>query len=135
MEPVRIALPAGIPLPNANRKIHYMVEYRQKKAIKDYAWRIVRLSRFRPMLRADITAVIHPDLRTRRFDPHNWAPSVKAAIDGAVLAGLLPDDSSKYLRAVSFVAGEPVRGWQLELLVTPYEMPSTSMPATAPSSP
>lgn len=118
---MQILLPAGIALPNANKKIHYMAEYRQKKAVKDYTWQIVKLCRFRPMLRADITAVIHPDLRTRRFDPHNWAPSVKAAIDGAVLAGLLPDDSSKYLRSVSFVAGKPVRGWQLELLVYPYE--------------
>lgn len=35
-------------------------------------------------------------------------PSVKAAIDGIVDAGVLPDDSSEYVRSITFTA--PQRG-------------------------
>lgn len=31
---------------------------------------------------------------TRRRDPHNWAPTVKAIIDGFVDAGVWPDDTA-----------------------------------------
>ncbi|MFC7739662.1 hypothetical protein ACFQXA_00090 [Nocardiopsis composta] len=55
-----------------------------------------------------ITAVVHPKTN-RRFDPHNYQPSVKAMIDGLVDAGLLPDDNSEVLTEVAFVAGRRTR--------------------------
>lgn len=42
----------------------------------------------------------------RRRDGHNWMPTIKAAIDGLVDAGVLDDDSSRYLRRVSVVIGD-----------------------------
>lgn len=35
--------------------------------------------------------------RTHRLDPANWAPTAKACIDGAVDAGIWPDDSSEWV--------------------------------------
>lgn len=46
--------------------------------------------------RANCTAwLTFPD--GRRRDAHNWTPTAKALIDGAVDAGLIPDDSTEYL--------------------------------------
>jgi len=119
MNDIRILLPAGMSLPNANKKVHWRTTWRQQQAIKDRTYEIAMLMRVRDLGRATCTAVIHPDVRTRRFDPANWSPSVKPAIDAAVLAGVLRDDSSKYLTAVTYVAGAPVPGWRLELVFTP----------------
>lgn len=115
---VRIPLPAGMKLPNANTKVHWRTTWRQQQAIKECAHEIATLLRVRDMGRATCTVIIHPDVRTTRFDPANWAPAAKPAIDGAVAAGILRDDSSKYLTAVTYVAGPPVPGWRLELVFT-----------------
>ena len=49
-----------------------------------------------PMNRARCTVLIHwPDRRRR--DAHNITPTIKAAIDGVVDAGLLPDDDDTHL--------------------------------------
>jgi hypothetical protein len=130
---VRVVLPAGLLLLNKNDRLHYMVTYRRRKAITDAAWALVKSQRPAPMLRVDIQAYIHPDIRTRRFDAHNFYPSVAAAVDGMVRAGLFPDDSQKYLRDLTISPASPVKGWQVELIVVPYEIPSSSIPSSSPS--
>lgn len=47
----------------------------------------------------------------RRRDPDNAVGSLKSAIDGIVMAGLVPDDSAEYLtiESVTFSAGQPAR--------------------------
>lgn len=55
--------------------------------------------------RVRIVATVHPGPRTSRFDPHNWQPTVKAAIDGLVDAGVLADDDATRVTEVAFVAG------------------------------
>lgn len=119
MNEIRIKLPAGLPLPNANKRTHWGPRYRQQQEIKRQTYRIVKIMRVKPVSRCEITVVVHPDVRTRRFDPPNWADAAKPAIDALTAAKILVDDSSKYLPRVSYVAGEPVPGWQLELVITP----------------
>lgn len=133
---VRITLPAGLTLPNANQRVHYMVKYRQKKDVREAAWAVAKSLRLAPIERAAITAAIHPDVLTPRFDPHNWGDAVKAAIDGIAAAGVLRDDSSRHLRAVTFVDGPPVAGWQLELIITSLlASPSPGATSTSPPRP
>jgi hypothetical protein len=124
---IRILLPAGLPLPNANKKVHWGVRYRQQQQIKRKTYQIVKLMRIKPMSRCEITVVVHPDVRTRRFDPPNWGDSGKPAIDALTDAGVIVDDSSRYVPRVSYVAGDPVPGWRLELILTPLPGIHTSM--------
>lgn len=37
---------------------------------------------------------------SRRRDPMNWAPTVKACVDGIVDAGLFPDDDSSWVTVI-----------------------------------
>lgn len=133
MQGYRIVLPAGLPLLSSNMRLHHMERYRRGKGIKDAAWAVAKSQRLPPLLRADVDVIVHPGPRTRLFDAHNFMDSAKPAIDGLVLAGVLPKDDNRYLRSVLIRAGERRDGWQLELVVMPYEMPSTSMPVTLPS--
>lgn len=126
MTQIRILLPAGLALPNANHKTHWAVRWRQQQIIKNDAYTVARLMRIKPLSCAEITVVVHPSPRTKRFDPANWADSGKPAIDGIVRAGVLPDDSSRYVPKVSYVAGDPVPGWQLELVLTPRRLPRST---------
>lgn len=131
MRQYRVMLPSGLPLLSSNLRLHYMERYRRSKALKDSAYLVARSLQIPQLLRADITAILHPGVRTRLFDPHNFADSVKAAIDGLVLAGVLPKDDSRYLRKVTIEAGEKLpEGWQLELVIQPLrpEDPGAAVP-------
>ena len=44
--------------------------------------------------------------RGRSYDPGAIYPAIKAAIDGIVLAKVIPDDSGRYLRCISMYAPE-----------------------------
>lgn len=58
---------------------------------------------------ADVTAVVRfPDDHVRRDAP-NVYPSIKAAVDGALVdAGVVADDSDSYVTALHIVPGEPI---------------------------
>lgn len=46
----------------------------------------------------------------RRRDPANWYPTVKAAVDGLVDAGVIDDDSPRYLLGPDMRLGPPMHG-------------------------
>lgn len=129
MESYRVVLPPGVPLLSSNQRLHYMERWRRSQTLKRAAWAAAVRANIPPLLRAEITIVVHPGPRTRLFDPHNFTDSGKYAIDGLVLAGVLPKDDSRYLRKVSIVDGAKSSAWQLELIVRPV---NSSMPASSP---
>jgi hypothetical protein len=89
------------------------------QAIVDAAIVMTRQAKVPKLDRVTIEAVLHPH-DNRRRDPHNWYPSIKAAIDGIVRSGaVLPDDDSKHVLGVSVTLGAPVRRGQLVLHITP----------------
>lgn len=102
---------------NSNQRLHWATRARHTRRIREAAaWRVRALGE-QPMDAVEITAVIHPKT-ARRFDPHNWQPTVKAAIDGIVDAGLIVDDDSSRVLSVAFQAGEKdPRGTRLRLIV------------------
>lgn len=115
-----VALPAGMKLLNANDRTHWRTRARITKALREAAEESALDAQIPPLNRATIQAVLHPHDKRRR-DAHNWYPSFKAAIDGVVDAGVLPDDNGKHLIKVEVVLGAPVRHNQIALRITPMD--------------
>jgi crossover junction endodeoxyribonuclease RusA len=113
-----VTLPAGMKLLNANDRTHWRTRARITKALREAAEKSALDVQIPPLDRATIEAVLHPHDKRRR-DAHNWYPSFKAAIDGIVDAGVLPDDNGKHLLEVKVVLGTPVRHNQIALRITP----------------
>lgn len=97
-----ITLPPGLRLLNANEKLHHRRKAEYVQALRgaamaacseDPAMRAALAdANPEPVLQhAYILGIYHP-VRGGRFDPANWYPSFKAAIDGLVDAGVLEDD-------------------------------------------
>lgn len=116
-----VALPAGLPLLNANRRQHHMAKARLTRAIRDVAHMLARSDRVPALERAHIVCEYRPPDRRRR-DVHNLFPSAKAAVDGLVDAGVLPDDSDEYLTGPDMRLGEVVKDGQLVLHITEQEV-------------
>lgn len=68
---------------------------------------------------AHVFYVVHLHQRAHRADPGNWAPTAKAALDGVVDAGVLPDDDWRRVAGPDPRAGERVslRGGRLTLVL------------------
>ena len=114
----RITLPPKINLINANQNLHFRRKADLVKVIRNAAWAMARHSNIPALQRAHIFFVVHPDTSIQRRDPGNWAPSAKAAVDGLVDAGVLPDDDSTRLIGPDPRIGDPVKGSQLVLWIT-----------------
>lgn len=85
----------------ANMRLHWATKARHTRVIRDMAWILARQSRTQTMPHAEVEVVTKwPNRRAR--DAENIAPTAKAAIDGCVQAGVIPDDSSMYLKKVSY---------------------------------
>lgn len=111
------------PLLNANQQMHWAVKAKKIKEIRSRSAWLAMVARVPRLQRAVIVIIVHPGVRTRRFDPQNWAPSAKAAIDGLVDAGVLPDDSAKHLTRLSYEAGTPWPSTGIELRIRARSLP------------
>jgi crossover junction endodeoxyribonuclease RusA len=114
-----LELPPGTLLINANQNIHWRDRAKLVKALRQTAWAIARRDKLPALQRAHIFYVFHPDTKgDRRRDSGNWSPSAKAAIDGMVDAGVLPDDNHTRLIGPDPRIGTPVPRSQLVLWIT-----------------
>lgn len=122
----RLELPAGSLLINANRHLPVYEKARLVKALRNTAWALARHHKIPHLERAHIFYVVHPDLQKgkRRRDSGNWSPSAKAAVDGLVDAGVLPDDDHTRLLGPDPRMGDPVKGSQLVLYITDLDQMS-----------
>lgn len=116
-----VALPAGLPLLNANRsrREHWAVVRRTARDIRAAAMVAARNQRIPTLDKAHVVYVIHPTPQTRKRDPGNWAESAKAAVDGLVDAGVFVDDNSAHVLGPDPRLGDPVPRGQLVLHITP----------------
>jgi len=88
---------------SANNRLHWQVVRRKKAAVRALA-RAAAQNEAR-LQRATLGVLVHYPTN-RQADPHNIASTVlKAAIDGVVDAGVLPDDDDKHLTAVTISRG------------------------------
>lgn len=116
-----VALPAGLPLLNANRtrRMHWAQVRKIARPIREATCLLARNQHIPLLDRAHVVYVIHPTPQTRRRDPANWAESAKAAVDGLVDAGVFEDDDSAHVIGPDPRLGEPVKGGQLVIHITP----------------
>lgn len=119
-----IALPAGYqPHPSyrlfqcgANARLHRYVKAKIVKTIRVDTKALARAAGTQPIpVPVAIRAVQHPAPGTRALDAENIAPIVKAVIDGLRDAGVLRNDSPKFVTNVSYAVGERRPGSQLVL--------------------
>ena len=116
-----VELPAELPLVNANKRLHRMRQADLTKAIRAAAFVMAKNGKVPALQRAHIICEFRPPDRRRR-DVHNLYPSAKAAVDGLVDAGVLPDDSDEYLIGPDMRVGTVVLGGQLLLHITELEV-------------
>ena len=106
----------------ANARFHRMVRHRVTKDIRATAKLAALAARLEPItVPVEILAVQHPDHGKRALDSENIAPIAKAAIDGLRDAGLLRNDSPRYVVDVRYAVGERRPGSQLVLHLTERE--------------
>lgn len=116
-----VELPPGLPLLNANRRVHWRVRHERTKAIREAAYLLAQ-GQVPPLARAHVVGEYRPPDRRRR-DVANLYPSFKAAIDGALVdAGVLPDDSDRYLIGPDMRCGDVEPGGRLVLHITELEV-------------
>jgi crossover junction endodeoxyribonuclease RusA len=110
-----IALPVGMKLLNENDRDHRLKKAAAVRQIRHEAFEAAKTKRIPRLGRVRIRAVYHaPDNRRRDFNTGNWIPSIKPAIDGLVDAGVLADDSDKYVIGMELTRGAGiVKGGQL----------------------
>lgn len=84
---------------NANDRIHWSQKAKLTRDWRANAWGAAMCVQMRPtpwLVKAHVVATLHFG-DDRRRDVGNYAPTVKAAVDGLVDAGVIPDDSDRYL--------------------------------------
>jgi Holliday junction resolvase RusA-like endonuclease len=116
-----VELPAGLPLLNANRRVHWRVRAETTKDIRTAAYLATAARTVPALQRAQIVAEYRPPDRRRR-DVHNLYPSAKAAVDGLVDARVLPDDSDAHLIGPDMRIGPVVARGRLLLHITELEV-------------
>lgn len=115
-----VELPPGLPLLNANRRVHWRIRHERTRGIR-WATRLIANEAEIPALqRAHIIGEFRPPDRRRR-DIANMYPSFKAAVDGLVDARVLPDDSDEHLVGPDMRVGPVVPGGQIVLHITALE--------------
>lgn len=99
---------------NAERRMHWAKRQRELTPWKQLAFVMARQARLAARLNgaACLVVVELPFATVRRRDPHNFAPTIKAIVDGLVLAGAWPDDTAEWVEVadpILVAAPAPVR--------------------------
>ena len=115
-----IELPAGLPVLNLNKHLHWARERAIAKELRLAAWAMARQQKIPHLYRARITVDYQPPRTRRRRDAENIpAPSGKHAIDGLVDAKVLTDDECpRYVEKIEHLIGEPYPRGRLVLHIT-----------------
>lgn len=89
-----LSIPPGMAV-SANSTAHYGQRHKLRNATRPQA--LLQARRMKCVERATIWAGVVKGNRNR-YDPANLADTFKAGVDGIVEAGVLPDDSWRYVR-------------------------------------
>ncbi|PKY66961.1 hypothetical protein CYJ25_01600 [Schaalia turicensis] len=99
---------------SANDRMHWRERANRTKRLRRRGWLEARRNGLLPMREAFVT--VHVQYANGgRADPANAYPTVKALVDGLVDFGVLTDDDSKHLPAMTFkrAPGRCLRGWHV----------------------
>lgn len=114
----RLELPTGTFLLNDNQRLHYRTKAKHIDTIREASGFAARAAHIPAFQRIHVLYVVHPKPGLRRRDPGNWSPTAKAAIDGLVDAGIVPDDDHTRVLGGDPRLGTPVKGSQFVLWIT-----------------
>lgn len=92
----RIILPYPKPPLTANQRLHWAQKARLTKQVRRDTYLLVRALGLNTTDRITVGLEYYPRDHRRR-DPSNLMPTQKAAVDGLVDAGLVPDDCPPYV--------------------------------------
>jgi Holliday junction resolvase RusA-like endonuclease len=119
----RVEFPPGLKLLSANGRSslravtvtsNWKTSRKTKIAIHEMAFDLAKKQRIPRLGAVRIRVYYYPPDRRRRDSPNILFWSSKCAIDGFTEAGVLPDDSDKYVRGIEFIpGGRVVRGGQM----------------------
>jgi hypothetical protein len=104
--------------------------YRIGTQIKNDAIKLCRILKIPHLERAAFVLEYQPPTKGRPIvkDTHNLSGTAKAAIDGCVAAGVLADDSDRYVADTSYRPGDKYPGGRVVLhileVLNPSEHPS-----------
>lgn len=121
----RIELPAGLFLLNDNQRLHHRRKAEYIELIRRASGFAARAAKLPTLQRIHVFYVVHPKPGIRRRDPGNWSPTAKAAIDGLVDAGVVPDDNSDRVLGGDPRIGPAVKGSQFALWITDLDQITT----------
>lgn len=114
-----IELPAGLRLLSLNDRIHWTQRYEASEALKDAAVVMCRRAKVPRLRRVRVTVVYDPPPVRRWRDADNIAQSAKPLIDGMRISGVVPDDNSQHVLAVTCMIGaEPFPRGRLRMIIT-----------------
>jgi len=111
-------LPPGLKLPSLNDRVHWSARNSMFQSVKKAAWAMIRNARVPALSRVTVLLVFDPPDRRRR-DADNLAGALKACCDAMVAAGVVPDDSSRYVARASCEISETIRpGGRVRFIIT-----------------
>lgn len=99
---------------SANDRMHWRERANRTKRLRRRGYFEARRNGLLPMRRAFVIVSVQYATNLRA-DPANVYPTVKALVDGLVDFGVLTDDDSKHLQAMTFkrAPGKCKRGWHV----------------------
>lgn len=112
-----VAIPPRTELLSANGRLNRYVAARRVKNLRTVAHQLARIQRIPRLERVEVIGLVHAPNDGRRRDPHNWAPTLKACVDGLVDAGVLADDNADVLVRTAFALGEGAQYLSFSLLI------------------
>ena len=114
----RLEFPPRQKLLNMNDRLHFRAKAAITRQLRGDACWLARVWKVPALRRARVDFIYEPPRRGRR-DSDNWAPTVKALVDGIVDAGVLPDDDTKHLDGpYKHITDEPFPGGRVVLIIT-----------------
>ena len=103
----QLAMPAPCRFLSANHRHHWALEAQLVKEWREAAHWHAKRAKLPHLAACHIEATLRfPDRRRR--DAGNYAPTLKAVVDGLVDYGLLPDDRHELLTGPDLRIGEPI---------------------------
>lgn len=109
-----VEIPGRVHSLNAERSAHWSKRHAMTKVYREaVAWQAGRYRGIRTPVAVTAEVVMRPPL----MDAANYYPCVKAAVDGLIDAGVIPDDSPKHVDRVTMVAPRKPIGGEVERLV------------------
>jgi len=91
-------------LANASHRMHPQEASRARRVWRDAACRLAQVRRIPHYEQITVTTWAEYPSRRSLPDCDGIAPSVKGAIDGLVLAGVITDDGPRFVRSITYLA-------------------------------